>query len=114
MFPPKNGALNSCPMAIKLNSIPFGFRQQVPTEEQCLFPTTSSLISVPLLLKHDIQVGEVCFLCHMFNQDVSCESDIPKLYHVVFSDNFRTVRILGNDLEDSFRWTFHIVMINDQ
>ena len=98
MFPPKNGALNSCAMAINLNSIPFGFRQQVPTEEHYLFPTTSSLISVPLLLKNDIQVGEVSFLCQMFN--VSCESEIPKLYHVVFSDNFHTVRILGNDLEE--------------
>ena len=85
-------------MANNLPSIPFGFRQQVPTEEHYLFPTTSSLISVTLLPKNDIQVGEVCFLCHMFN--LSCESDIPKLYHVVFSNNFRTVRILDNNHED--------------
>ena len=98
MFPPKNGALNSCAMANNFHSIPFGFRQQVPTEEHCLFPTTSSLIFVTLLLKKNIQVGEIYFLCHMFN--VSCESDIPKLYHVVFSNNFRTVRILDNNHEN--------------
>ncbi len=38
-----------------------------------------------------------CAIC--FN-NILCESDIPNLYHVVFSDDLRTVRILGNDLEE--------------
>jgi hypothetical protein len=49
----------------------------------------SDYIILAKFLKNVIHVGEVCFLCDPFN--ISCESDIPKLYNVVFSDNFRTL-----------------------
>jgi hypothetical protein len=74
------------------------FCQQVHVEEQCLFLTISSLISVPTILKNIIHVGDVCFLCHLSN--VPCETDILNLYYVVFSDNFHTVKIIDNNFEE--------------
>ena len=48
---------------------------------------------------------------HLFH--VLCESDIPKLYHIMFNDNFHTVRIVNYNHEDEFAVaaeTSHIIV----
>jgi hypothetical protein len=88
-FPPNSGVWNPREMVLSSDSIPLGFHDQDHMEQHSVCPTTLSLTAVSTILNYHIHVCLVYFSCLLFRLlNISSESDLPNLYHVVFSDGF--------------------------
>jgi hypothetical protein len=98
-FPPKTGVWNFYEMAIGSNSILLGFHQTGKYGATlCLsdYIVLDCRINNPKL-PHPRRPS--LFPCPLFRLlNISPESDLTNLHHVVFSDNFKNARILDNML----------------